>query len=179
MTSKQFHFLYFAILCAALFTGCNYHFGVPGNARRFSIGSVDNKTVEPALASELKKSLHEQFNTSPAIASSKAKDLFILDAEITDLQTTSLARAEIREKKARDSNSDAYQAVLYKVTLIVKYTISTKDKKILHTGTVAGIANLPRMHDRNVSMQAACRQAANDAARLIANAAGDLELISK
>ncbi|HOG51058.1 MAG TPA: hypothetical protein PKY10_10755, partial [Lentisphaeria bacterium] len=68
---------------------------------------------------------------------------------------------------------------LYRLELRARYAVcgrnDTSAKPVL-SGSVIGRADIPRMHDMNVPFQAACQQAADDAARQIV--AADVESAS-
>lgn len=171
--------LFTVFLCTLFMMSCAYHLGAPDlkNCHGISVGVIGNSTSEPALSIEVKKALQEQFETAPGLTGRGSQGKYVLTAEVVEVKSSSLARAEIRDKKIRNDEEDAYQTVLYRVEIKVNYSIHAKDggnaEKL--SGTVFGKGDLPRMHDRNVPLQAAIRQASNDAARQIKNAVVDAD----
>lgn len=163
-----------ALVASVLLLSSCYHLGIEAETRAVTIGEVVNTTLEPSITPALRASLSEQFRTRPPFTTATQNTRFILNATATKINTSNLARAELRGKKSRDDDTNAYQSVLRQLKLTVDFTVIEKDtNKTLLTDTVTGIANIPRMHDRNVPLQNACRTAANDAARQIAEILAD------
>ena len=157
-----------AIVLALLMCSC-YHLGTVGPAKSVHIAEIENRTEEATLAATLRSSLAEQLGSGVGTTPSYRECGYHLHAKITKITNRSMARAEIREKKSRDDDSDAYQTVLYGLEITVQYELEPTTEKLKPlTGTVIGRASLPRMHDRNVALQNALKQASLDAARQIA-----------
>ena len=160
-----------AFIFVAVFCNSCYH--LTGHNKKLamvSIGDIHNDTVEPQLSSMLHTALAEHLSHTRKASS---RPLYPLDLKIISLENSNVARAEIRDKYSRDSDSDAYQTVLYRITIRVQYSLMPQDGKALVSGVVSGIGDLPKMHDRNVPLQHALRLAANDAAKKIINAISD------
>lgn len=162
------------ILTLSLMVFCvscvSYHFGTNGQfLSKTYVSDVINKTAEPQLGSLMHRAMSEQLSTAP---SRKNKKTIALDMEIVSLENSSWARAEVRDKKSRDSKDDAYQTVLYRIQIRVNYKVF-EGEKILLTGSVIGLGDVPKMHDRNVPLQNALKLATNDAARQILAALAD------
>ena len=157
-----------AIALAFLLCSC-YHFGTVGPAKRVHVAEVENRTEEPTLAATLRQCLNEQLGTGVGTTPSCKPCSYALHAKITKITNRSMARAEIREKKSRDDDSDAYQTVLYALEVTVQYELEPKQQELRPlAGTVVGRASLPRMHDRNVALQDALKQASLDISRQLA-----------
>ncbi len=155
----------------AVFCGSCYHLtGHNKNLAMVSIENIHNDTVEPQLSSMLHSALAEHLSHTRKASS---KPLYPLDLKIISLENSNVARAEIRDKLSRDDDSDAYQTVLYRITIKVQYSLSLQEGKSPVSGIVSGIGDLPKMHDRNVPLQHALRLAANDAAKKIIDAISD------
>ena len=166
---------YSLTLALALLMASCYHMGTVGSAKQVRVAEIENRTEEAGLTAMLRQCLAEQFGTRPG-NSSKAPH-YILSAKIEKITNRSMARAEIREKKSRDDDSDAYQTVLYGLELTVRYQLDKGEGEASGNGSIAGTvigkASLPRMHDRNVALQDALKQAAFDVAKQIAAIAAD------
>ena len=154
-----------------------YHLGTPGDLKKISVGTIENQTEEPAAAACLNQSLREQLGIRPGLRnSSEEHSEYLLNAKVTNFKSQSIARAEIRNRNDRDHKEDAYQSVLHRIEMTVTYTVSkTADngREAFFSGKVIGRGDVPRIHDRNLTLQEAIRQAANDAARQITDALAD------
>lgn len=159
-------FVFIVVFCSS----CYHLTGHNRNLAMVSIADIHNETVEPQLSSMLHSALAEHLSHTRKASS---KPLYPLDLKITSLENSNVARAEIRDKYSRDSDSDAYQTVLYRITIKVKYSLKLQEGKSPVSGIVNGIGDLPKMHDRNVPLQHALRLAANDAAKKIIDAISD------
>ena len=157
-----------AIMLAFGMCSC-YHVGTVGPSKSVYVAEIENRTEEATLGATLRSCLAEQLGSGVGTTPSYRDCAYTLNATITRITNRSMARAEIREKKSRDDDSDAYQTVLYGLEIIVQYELEPQSKaqKPLN-GTIVGRASLPRMHDRNVALQNALKQASLDASRQIA-----------
>lgn len=159
-----------AAICGLMLTACQYHWGSsrPEGLYGLDVGVVTNLTREGALTAAFRKSIQEHISTDPGLSSSLITHQ--LNVELENLYQKNIARAELRDRDSREDDSAAYQTVLYRLELRARYTVcgrnDTSATPVL-TGTVIGRADIPRMHDMNVPFQAACQQAADDAARQI------------
>ena len=160
----------FAILLVVIaFCASCYHLvDTSGKLSRIYVDDVQNATMEPQLGNMMRIAMTELLSHSGR----RSKDRLPLDLKVVGMENNNVARAEIREKRSRDNDSDAYQTVLYRITITVQYTLELPEGKTL-AGTVTGIGDLPKMHDRNVPLQHAIRLAANDAAKKIVDALND------
>ncbi len=157
-----------AIALVFLMCAC-YHVGTVGSAKSVYVADIENRTAEATLAATLRGCLAEQLGSGVGTTSSYRDCGYRLHAKITKITNRSMARAEIREKKSRNDDSDAYQTVLYGLEITVQYELEPQAKKQKPlNGTIVGRASLPRMHDRNVALQNALKQASLDASRQIA-----------
>ena len=162
-------------------TGC-YHVGIPGGrAIAFDEVVLTNKTHEPALARQFDMAFKEQVSVTPGVHGKTAKNAvhYNVDIELTSIRNLSIARAEVRDKKSRDDKNQAYQTVLNRVELTVKVKAYNLDQPVhpdnpAYEHTFIGQGDIPRMHDREVPLQAAYRQATDDAARQIIAAIAEL-----
>lgn len=159
-----------AALCGLMLTSCQYHWGSarPEGLYGLEVGAVANHTQEGSLAAAFRKSAQEQISTDPGLNGRFVTHLLHVDLE--NLYQKNIARAELRDRDSRDDDRSAYQTVLYRLELRVRYTVSGRNDasgKPVLAGTVIGRADIPRMHDLKVPFEAACRQAADDAARQI------------
>ena len=173
--------VYIALASLLVLTGC-YHVGIPGNRPvAFDDVVLTNKTREPALARQFDMAFKEQISLTPGVHGKPVKDAvnYNLYIELVSIRNLSIARAEVRDKKTRDSKDQAYQTVLNRVELTVKLKAYNLDQPIhpdnpTYEHTFVGQGDIPRMHDREVPLQAAYRQAADDAARQIIAAIAEL-----
>jgi hypothetical protein len=175
MTTRLLHPYWpgLALICSlALFTSC-YHWGTPGvkPGTNIAVASIANDTSEGALAVTMRQKLQEHFANQPGVSCDNragASD-YVLKVRLMSISTSGVARSEVRDKRVREDDANAYQTVLYRIELKAAYELFLSgdlDKPIL-SRDVLGSADLPRMHDRNVPLQVACRQAADDVARKI------------
>lgn len=83
-----------------------------------------------------------------------------------NLDNRSLARTKLRETDYRDYDGDAYQTVLYRISVKVEYEVygSALQEKPLRSGSLTGQADLPKLHDREIALRTALRQLAIDLA---------------
>lgn len=159
--------------CGLMLTACQYHWGSarPEGLYGLDVGTVTNLTQEGTLAASFRKSVQEQISTDPGLNSNLVTHQ--LNVELENLYQQNIARAELRDRDSRDDDSTAYQTVLYRLELRARYTVCGRNDanaKPVLAGTVIGRADIPRMHDLNIPFQAACQQAADDAARQIVTA---------
>ena len=170
----RIHIFQIALLSLALLSASCYHFGGGSHMlRHVYVDKIHNGTAEPLLGGMIHSAVNEQLGTRAYPKYVPKMDL-PLDLDIIAMENSSLARAEVRDKKTRDDDSDAYQTVLYRITVKVGYTLKTPSGKVLK-GEVTGIGDLPKMHDRNVPLQYALKLAASDAARKIVDRIADYE----
>ena len=164
-----------------LLTGC-YHVGLPGGrAIAFDEVVITNSTREPSLSRQFEMSFKEQVSVTPGIGGKASGNAcnYNLDIELVSVRNLSIARAEVRDRKSRDGRDAAYQTVLNRVELAVKLKAYNQDQPIhpdqpTYEHTFIGRGDVPRMHDREVPLQAAYKQAADDAARQIIAAIAEL-----
>ncbi len=170
MKKHPLQVLALAAVCGLMLTACQYHWGSarPEGLYGLDVGAVTNLTQEGALTAAFRKSVQEQISTDPGLNGNLITHQ--LNVELENLDQKNIARAELRDRNSRNDDSTAYQTVLYRLELRARYTVcgrqNTSAKPVL-AGTVIGRADIPRMHDMNVPFQAACQQAADDAARQI------------
>ena len=171
-----------AWICALLLAGC-YHVGLPGGRPVvFDDVALTNKTHEPSLTRRFDMSFKEQVGVTPGVAyrrETKGAVHYHLDVELASVRNISVARAEVRDRKTRDGRDTAYQTVLNRVELTVKLKAYNLDQPMhpanpTYEHTFIGRGDIPRMHDREVPLQAAYTQAADDVARQIVAAIAEL-----
>ncbi len=152
-------------LVLATLASC-YSPGRLGDIGNVQLGDVENRTAEGALAGIMAQAVSEQLSSRPGLA---GKDMpgHSLDIDILEIGSSSKARARMRDRKARSDKSDAYQTVLYNLELTVGYRLFDEEGNCVLEGRVSGLASMPGMHDSDVAMKNALRQAAWDAARKI------------
>lgn len=164
---------YFAVVLVLFCQSCVYHLGSEnGLLSKVYVEDVLNKTEEPELGGMLHSAVAELLGTAPTARSRKECGLAL---EVLSLENRGWARAEIRDKRVRDDDSDAYQTVLYRIRIKVRYSVKDHSGK-LHQGIVEGLGNLPKMHDRNIPLQYALKLAADDAAKKIVDAISDADV---
>ncbi|MBQ7650079.1 MAG: hypothetical protein IJS15_03920 [Victivallales bacterium] len=159
-----------ALLCLLL-SSC-YHLGVPGGHKNVQVGDIINRSAEPSLGGIMSSCLAEELSVRPALRVADAAK-FTVDVKIVGIGNSSQARAEVRIKNARDNDSDAYQTVLHRLTVRAEYTVTDDAGKTMLKGKVIGQTSVPLMHDREVALRTARKQAVLDAARQIADALAD------
>ena len=112
-------------ISVAVFCSSCYHLtGQNKKLAMVSIANIHNDTVEPQLSSMLHSALAEQLSH---MRKASSKPLYPLDLKIISLENSNVTRAEIRDKLSRDDDSDAYQTVLYRITIKVQYSIMPQD----------------------------------------------------
>ena len=171
----------FAMSLCLLLAGC-YHLGAPGGRPvAFDEVVLTNNTREPSLSRKFDMSFREQISVTPGVYGKATKKAcnYNLDIELVSIRNLSIARAEVRDNKSRDGRDAAYQTVLNRVELTVKLKAYNQDQPIhpdnpSYEHTFIGQGDIPRMHDREVPLQAAYRQAIDDAARQIIAAIAEL-----
>ena len=170
-----------ALTSLLVMAGC-YHVGVPGGRSvAFDEVVLTNKTHEPSLARQFDMAFKEQVSVTPGVHGRAAKNdiHYNLDIELVSVRNLSIARAEVRDKKSRDDKNQAYQTVLNRVELTVKVKAYNLDQPVhpddpTYEHTFIGQGDIPRMHDREIPLQAAYRQATDDAARQIIAAIAEI-----
>ena len=171
---KSLHVIFLAGVCLLFAASCQYHWGrrVSPQVSRIFVDEVRNETLEEPLARLLRSALTEQVSAMPGMRLETAAEQATchLDATVKSIQKRSAGRAELRDAKARQKDSDAYQTVLYRVEVRVAFALHDKEGTELLSRDVVGTADAPRMHDLGLAYQAAYRQALDDAARQIVDA---------
>jgi hypothetical protein len=182
MTMRHFHQHALGLLfmaCLAFFSSC-YHWGAGGRAAAsIALSDVSNDTKEGSLGATMRQKLQEQLAQQPGLSTKRCPEEsdYVLTVRLLAINNSSAARSKIRDKRSREDASRAYQTVLYRIELKAHYELflrADQDKPVL-SREVTGTADLPRMHDRELPFQAACRQAADDAARKIVADIADQE----
>ena len=152
-----------AVLLACFLSSC-YHFGAPGSDS-FVLAEihVDNNTKEPTLNRHIVTALREHVSTEPSAA--KGKSVYDVQVKLGELRNYSIARAKVRDKRSVDRDSDAYQTVYHRIAITADVIVTPKGggQPVLSKPYI-GYGDIPRMHDRELPLQAACRQAANSLA---------------
>ena len=173
-----------AALCSMMLVACGcaaYHFGtsLPKEQRVIAVETVENLTTEPVLATLTRDALAESFSRLPGvkIASFDGEDAGLhVKVKLISLSQDNLARAQIREEDDRRDDGDAYQTVLYRLTLRAEWQATpTQGEGVTppRTGAAVGNADMPLMADKETALRTALRQAAMDLARNIAAEVAD------
>ena len=157
------------ILALALLTGCaHWHAGstLPPEQRRIHLAAIDNRTSEHRLTAWFKSALVHELTQVPGIraVADESQAGLVVTTTIRGLDQNRAARSRIRGKKDRDDSGDAYQTVLYRVTVTVDWEAKAANRK----GTVTGTADMPLMPDRELAFATALQNAARDAAAKLA-----------
>jgi len=185
MKHNKIFFCFAALLaCCVLLlaSGCaSYHFGttLPKEQRWIAVETVENLTTEPILATLTRDALIERFSQMPGItiAAVDGGDAGLrVKVKLVTLAQDGLARAHIREEDDRKDDGDAYQTVLYRLTLSAEWeaTPAVGDGVTPpRTGKAVGTADMPLMADKETALRTAIRQAALDLARNIAAEVAD------
>lgn len=162
-------FIYACVTSLVLFTTGCYHLGTPGGEKyQLDELHINNTTTEPLVGPMMRSSVRELFCTDPAttLQDKDGKAAYDIAIKVKEIKNISLARAKVRDRKSRDDEEDAYQTVLFRITLVADVTITKKgDKKPILQRTYHGHGDLPQMHDRQVTLKNACKQATNHLAR--------------
>ena len=163
------------LLCLGICSCVTYHAGMRDQEHFPGIERVTivNQTRDGELSEKLKRSIYEQIRTRPGLSRKSGDDGVNLTLTLLSQETRNIARAEMRDKVARDDDDKAYQTVLSRVTIDVKYTVSNPDGTELLSGKVRGQGDLPWMNDQNIAYQNACANAVVDAARQVAGILSD------
>ena len=152
-----------AAVLACVLTGC-YHFGAPGSGK-FAIDDIHvlNRTKEPTLNRHIVTAFREHASTDPSVAHSGSQ--FDIEVKLGEIKNYSIARSKVRDKMSIDQNSDAYQTVYHRIEITANIIVTPKGgTEPILSKTYIGHGDIPRMHDRELPFQAACRQAANSLA---------------
>ncbi len=166
--------LILTFLSTLFLSSCAYHFSnasLPSELRHLAVEEIVNLTAEASLSGLLRSALQERIANEPGLTLAKGrkqKDAKII-VRLDNLHNSSVARARLRDARERDNAGDAYQTVLYRITLTANYQLyvpTTPDTPHL-TGKVTTAADLPKIHDREVALRVALRQAAIDLASKI------------
>ena len=158
-----------AVLGLLLSSGCQYHVGsvMHPQVSSIAVGVIANDTGEPSFSSILRGQLSEQFMRDGSLRlTDVGKADAVVEGEIVKYRTRKLARSEVREDRARDEDSDAYQTVIYRAEVFVTYRVRVPgyETPLLKDVRVTGTADFSRFPDMIIPRQAAFRQALNDAA---------------
>ena len=166
-----------ALLTAALLLGvscAHYRFGsaLPKDMRDISVSEINNTTTEPSLGMLLQDALAEHIMNTPGVKLASRQDATLdVSVKIVMIDQGRLASARTRDSKARHSDSDSYQTVLYRLTMTCEYTARpTRGDTPPRRGSVEATADVPLMHDMALAQSAAYRELARDAAQKIAHA---------
>lgn len=153
----------FFMMCCALLLCCCYHVGVPGIRKNLVVGAVSNMTEEPELDGLVSGMLRECIASKPWLTEKDGPE-YSLDVNVVSIRSISQARAEMRDKKTRNKDEDAYQTVLHRIDVKLTYEVygEAADAPV-YKGKVTGTASLPLMHDRQVALKNAMKQAVRDA----------------
>ena len=171
-----------AFVCVTL-CGClspSYHLGgtsLPEAQRRISLNEISNATAEARLTPLLKNALNAKLeNTTGVDVVSEENAGLLVALRIESLEQRSAARAQMRDTADRQDDSDAYQTVLFRLTLKVSYRARAKASDgPAFKGSVTATADVPMMPDHETALQAALRQVAIDAANKLAIAITERE----
>jgi len=160
-------------LCAS----CHYHAGRPSGRCTVCLESVSNQTDEPALGGQFRQAFQEALYRHPGVTLQDSDQASVsVSLRLTKLDSQSLARAELRGKNDREDDSNAYQVVLHRLTVDGELLLlRNSDGKELFRGLVRGLGDMPRQADRNIALQAAIKQAANDIALQVLDHIHDAE----
>lgn len=159
-----------SLSAALLATGCTgYRFcgaTLPTEERSIALAELVNLTGEARLTPLVKNSLAQALEKTPGISTVSTENAgLLLHLRLTRLSQSSAARALIRDAADRQDDGDAYQSVLFRLTLCIEYTAtSTAPGRPERHGTVNAAAEVPMMPDHEQSFAAALRQLARDAA---------------
>lgn len=164
--------LVMGLLVSCLLCGC-YHLGTPNHgtvaARHLE---VSNKTREPTVTREVTAALKEHFDTSTGMTlKSRNAEAYDIRVVVDSLENRSIARSKLRDKISRDAKSDAYQTVLFRITLTAHVTVTPTQAEAAPVidRVYTAYADLPKMHDRELPLQHAIEQAGNSLAEQIVN----------
>ena len=160
------------VAVSCLLCSC-YHLGTPNHgvvaARRLE---VINKTHEPIVAREVTAAVKEHFDTSTGTTlKSNAADAYDVRIVVDNLENKSIARSKLRDRVSRDDKSDAYQTVLFRITLTAHVTVTPVQAGAapIIDRIYTAYADLPKMHDREQPLQHAIEQSGNSLAEQIVN----------
>lgn len=166
-----------ALFTVLLLNSCAYHFSntsLPAEARYLAVEEITNLTSEAELSGLVRNALQERIANEPGLSLAQGSknhnaSLFV---RLKNINNSSVARARLRDERDRDKDADAYQTVLYRITLTANYQLysSADPEQPCLTGDLSATADLPKMHDREVALRSALRQAAIDLAGKIVSA---------
>ncbi len=173
--------LCFLLAAALLAGGCaSYHFGtaLPPGQRCIFVQPVVNKTAEAILGTQVRHALQERLAETPGLrlAAVDGADAGLkVEVTLVELDQRNLARARTRDRKSRHHDGDAYQPVLYRLTLKARWRAVPVDggESQVRTGEVVATADMPLTADKETAQRSALRQAAMDLAAHIVDAIAD------
>lgn len=155
-------------------SGCQYEVGslMHPQVRSVAVGTVANATAEPTFTAILKGQLAEEFmrDGSLTLTDGQKADA-IVESEIVKCRTRKLARAKVRGDRERDQDKDAWQTVVYRAEVVVRYRVRVPGykKPLLAEAEVTGTGDFSRFPDVTIPRQAAFKEALRDAAQQIAS----------
>ncbi len=171
------------LLAAALLAGgcaSSYHLGtaLPREQRCILVAPVANKTPEAILGTQVRHALQERLSQTPGLRLAEpggGNAGLKVEVTLVELDQRNLARARTRNKKSRHHDGDAYQPVLYRLTLRAKWRAVPMggEGARIRTGEAVGTADMPLTADKETAQRSALRQAAMDLAAHIVDAIAD------
>jgi len=165
------HSIAFILLVSLAFlsTSCQYHLGRRQSSSRLYLDEIQNSSSEACLTALLRDDFQTEVSRQPGLvlnASEEGAD-YSFDLTIVDINTSRLASSELRNSRDRDNDSDGYQAVLHRLKLTVKAVVTKNSREQGQPPetleyTIIGQGDMPRMPDREMSLQPAMQQATQD-----------------
>jgi len=152
-------------------SGCqNYKWGSVGHPeiKTVGVGSFTNKTDQSGLSTLLRSKLVEQFmlDGSVRVVDPDQADV-VISGQIRWYHTYTVAQAETRDDKDRDSDRDAYQTTVFGADIRVSYSLRVQGRSepIRAGHGIRGKSRFWELPDLDTARQDGLRRAVDDAAR--------------
>jgi len=167
------------VALGCIVSGC-YHVGTP-NGTRYTLGKleVSNAAKEPAAGRYVVSEIKQRFSVDPALTLRKGEGAPVYDMEVVvkSISNGSAGVARTRDKRSRTDDGDSYNTVTFELTLTADVIITDPNKpEPVIKRTYTGAAQYAAMHDRDLPMQEALKQAAYD---MVGKILDDLATVTK
>jgi hypothetical protein len=153
-------------------TGCQYKWGpvTHPQIRSLAVGTFTNDTRESTASATLRGRIAEAVSTEPGLtlAQPDVADA-IIEGRVIKVTQRQVARAKTRQDRDTEHDSDAYQTVLYRMSVSVEYHVRVPGRTapFIETRQVTGEADMGQWPDQQVYRANALGLALADAAAQI------------
>ena len=162
------------LVLAAAGSCARYRCGTVGHPELKTVAVTDfgNDTNEARLGTQLQKCLAEHFTVDSALrlTHSDTADA-VVSGRVLGYRLRQVAAGKRRDSSARDRDSDAYQATVFRTEVDVEFQVEVpgRTEPLVGPVTVSGAAVFSHLPDLNTARQEGLDRAVNDAAvRMVA-----------